>query len=442
MDPPPKSKAVVRGTPTKKAKPPFRPAGINTTPSRTVKMRPYKPTLRRSTKDVGSASPMRMESPQMIDINSRDELPNIYIPSREEDMSHGVHWSQANWPSAGYPIVRPGPYAKSTPSLLETNSGRSHIPPRRSQTSLALSKSFVTPPRTSSLSYEAHAFSKPSPKTERRTNLPLPQEIRDHILSYVLTMASAPVEYLPPGVRRSRANYLKAYNRTLPPLSAHQQKLRKDYFSLILTSKSIKADATRALFQLNEWFVRISLVRDLMPEGTSGRQVGLLRGRNGVNELERTFSPDVFSYIRVLRVKVVSESKREEREIMTYLASLAYKLSVKPRSLKSLTVEWSNYYSVPSHDSPQMRKAQVKYCRSRRRDEDGAYKKIATPWHWCMWENEETILKPLLRVRNVPMVKITGNVSVQWATYLESVMMGEEGPVEKFVRLESMAEFL
>ena len=444
------------GTPNKtsvKKKPPFRPAGINTTPSLKRKeagtMRT--PTLRRSTKDVGSAAPVRIEQPQMVDIDfdSRDDVPSIQHDERKPDLFR----IKADLYKARIPfspedhVIRPGPYAKSMPSLLDATHVRevnthSELYPR---TSLALSKPLTAPPRSSSLVFSTRTSQRSSdlsPIIPRRTNLPLPQEIRDQILSYVLTMASAPVEYLPPAVRKSRAAYLNAYNRSLPPLSSHQQKLRKDYFSLILTSKSIKADAVRALFQFNEWFVRISLVRDLMPEGTGGRQVGLLRGRNGVTELEKTFGQNVLSYIRVLRVKVVSESKRQEREIMTYLASLAYTLSRHPRSLKCLTVEWSNYYSVPAHDSPSTRKAQVKYCRSRRRDENGSYKRVATPWHWCMWENEETILRPLLRVRGVPSVKIMGNVSVQWATYLESVMMGGEGEVERFVRAESMAEFL
>ena len=54
---------------------------------------------------------------------------------------------------------------------------------------------------------------------------------------------------------------------------------------------------------------------------------------------------------------------------------------------------------------------------------------------WKFWEVEEKILTPLLKLRNIPEVHIIGNVSKEWAEYLERVMMGKDkGCVEIFVR--------
>lgn len=157
-----------------------------------------------------------------------------------------------------------------------------------------------------------------------------------------------------------------------------------------------------------------------------------------MGELQRTFGPNVLSLVKTLRIKIVSECPSSENRMRAYLDAFAHALVSNPNSLKSLFVEWSNYYSVDSQDSSLERKRQIKYCRSRRRDAKGLYKRTASAEEWNAWAKQERILEPLLVVRNVPVVKITGNVTPVWASYLESVMMGKEGPVPKYVSPPNM----
>ena len=45
-------------------------------------------------------------------------------------------------------------------------------------------------------------------------------------------------------------------------------------------------------------------------------------------------------------------------------------------------------------------------------------------------------MSPFLRLRNIPEVRVFGAVTTDWAKYLERVMMGGEGAVERFERTE------
>jgi hypothetical protein len=275
----------------------------------------------------------------------------------------------------------------------------------------------------------------------RNTTLPLPFELRDQILTFLLVSKQ---EIL--GIRQGQwPLYLPGRYYIRDRITTDDRgprindlKISKQFRILTQVCRQLRADAITILFYRNKWHLTISLSRDEYQIGRpvifawdSSAMVRKLWGLNAILSLQN------------VKITIENESKIAHKRVQGYLQTFV-KLLTLSRSLKTLEVEWLNYENLEKEPLARgypfwlvgsKRSRQKDHIREVSRKADGTRESTK---HFrkgvSRWEDGQTILKPLEALCGIPEAVVTGCVTDGWAEHLEKCMKSERPAVSLLMK--------
>ena len=179
-----------------------------------------------------------------------------------------------------------------------------------------------------------------SPYTQN-SGLPIPFELREHILTYLLISTNDILE-LNRGrwpLYRCGSEYIRS---TTGGAVSHVNDLglSKQFRTLTQVSRQMRADAIIVLFYRNKWHLTISLCRD---EETWGSHQFV--GWDSASMVRKLWGQEAILSMRYLKLTVENESKSAQKRILVYLQRLVKSLCLS-RNLRRLEVEWLDHDSL------------------------------------------------------------------------------------------------
>lgn len=279
--------------------------------------------------------------------------------------------------------------------------------------------------------------------------LPLPFEIRDQILSYLLVSRQEVLE-LKRGIwplHLYGSEYVGA-GPTTDRWGAHinDLNLSTQFHTLTQVSRQLRADAITVLFYRNKWHLTISLSRD---EYQTGRYSIICWDSSAM--IRKLWGPDAILSLRNVKVTIQNESKSAQRRVQGYLQTFVKLLSLS-RNLGRLEVEWLNHESLAAEAAVRghliwmadyRRTRQKEQIREVSRKDDGTRESTR---HFrkgvSRWEEGQALLKPLEALSGIPEAVVTGCVTDRWAEHLEKCMKSDRQTVPLLAKKKAPKEVL
>lgn len=276
-------------------------------------------------------------------------------------------------------------------------------------------------------------FSAKGQKTLKSKNatLPIPFELRDQILTYILSSHSGNLvwhrSFWRPGGHFLAGSYKNEKYKPPPTLgtSDEDEELSSQFLALCSVSKQLRQDAIKVIFYRNTCQLTIELRRQTKP----GNKLGNFVGWDSAVAIENLWGKEAILSIRDLSLRISNGDRKAQKQMQGYLERLV-KILQKSTCLRSIDVEWQNcLYEDSIWSSNDLVRQQMNYWMGQRvLESDGTRKASDINLRGVsIWKNrEEKVLEPLGLLRGIANICVRGSVTNEWAKYLQDCIASQD----------------